>query len=113
MYFYFNCLQKTPILTTVGLLDPPVGNIRLQIIKLFACIISSNNDELLEEIIKLGTFQVLLDLFFKYPWNNFLHTQVENCLINALEIYTIVDNEKINEKLSNALNNHVRMSFKN
>lgn len=50
---------------------------------------------------------MLLDLFFKYPWNNFLHTQVENCLINALDRYACEDSEKTDVKYSNALNNHV------
>ena len=26
----------------------------------------------------------LQDLFFKFPWNNFLHTQVEGCISAAL-----------------------------
>lgn len=29
-------------------------------------------------------FLYLQDLFFKFPWNNFLHTQVEGCISAAL-----------------------------
>lgn len=86
--------NKMPIESTVGLLDPPLGNTRLQVVRLFAALLSSSNDELLlHDIIRIGTFPVLLDLFFQYPWNNFLHTQVENCLINALKTNWIEENE--------------------
>lgn len=85
------------------MLDPPLGNTRLQITKLFAAVISTNNEDILDEIISCGTFTVLLDLFFKYPWNNFLHTQVENCLISALKIHF----PEGSEVKSDALNNHV------
>ncbi|KAB0796919.1 hypothetical protein PPYR_10980 [Photinus pyralis] len=76
--------KKQPITTTFGLLDPPLGNTRLQITKLFATLISTQNYEVLPKLIKLGTFNVLLDLFFQFPWNNFLHTQVESCINFAL-----------------------------
>ncbi|KAK5642731.1 hypothetical protein RI129_008898 [Pyrocoelia pectoralis] len=76
--------KKKPIVTTLGLLDPPLGNTRLQITKLIATLISTKNSEVIQKLIKLGTFKVLLDLFFQFPWNNFLHTQVENCITLAL-----------------------------
>lgn len=78
---------KSPLETTIGTLDPPLGYTRLQIIKLYVLILSMNNKEFLEHIIKLGTFEVFLDLFLKYPWNNFLHTQVERCLISTITVY--------------------------
>lgn len=94
--------------TTVGLLNPPLGNTRLQVVKLFAALLSSSNDELLlHDIIRMGTFPVLLDLFFQYPWNNFLHTQVENCLINALKTNWIEENEEE----SDALYKHVNICY--
>ncbi|KAK9709780.1 Mitochondrial carrier protein [Popillia japonica] len=77
---------KAPINTTLGILDPPLGNTRLQVTKLIAAIIFSNNVELLQELASLGTMEVLLDLFFKYQWNNFLHTQVESCITAALKV---------------------------
>lgn len=89
------------------MLDPPLGNTRLQIVRLLASIISSNNEELIQELVNLGTFQVMLDLFFKYPWNNFLHTQVENCLISALKTYV---NDGSDEN-SNALCKHVSITL--
>lgn len=70
----------------MGHLDPPLGNTRLQVVRLLAVLIPSDHDQLHGQLISLGTFQVMLDLFFKYPWNNFLHTQVENCLVAALDV---------------------------
>ncbi|XP_008200387.1 serine/threonine-protein phosphatase 6 regulatory subunit 3 isoform X2 [Tribolium castaneum] len=94
---------KSSINTSVGILETPLGNTRLQVTKLFAAIIASNNTRLAEEIVSMDTFSILLDLFFKYPWNNFLHTQVENCLISALKTHTT---DESNEN-SNALSTHL------
>ncbi|CAG9856182.1 unnamed protein product [Phyllotreta striolata] len=76
--------KQDVVVTTTGALNPPLGNTRLQVTKLFAALIASNNDELLNKFEANDTFAVLLDLFFHYQWNNFLHAQVENCLIAAL-----------------------------
>lgn len=96
--------QQNSIPTTIGKLDPPFGNTRLQITKLFAAVISSNNAEMLNEMIACDTFSVLLDLFYKYQWNNFLHTQVENCLISALKTNF---GAEYSESKSDALTKHV------
>lgn len=89
----------------MGLLDPPLGNTRLQVVRLLAVLIPSDNDQLHSQLISLGTFQVMLDLFFKYPWNNFLHTQVENCLVAALEVGSGEENQ------ITTLRNHVSRVF--
>ncbi|KAK2573120.1 Serine/threonine-protein phosphatase 6 regulatory subunit 3 [Acropora cervicornis] len=73
-----------PMLTTVGTLDPPLGNARLQASKLIAAILATNSDTINTELANLGTLQVLWELFFKYSWNNFLHTQVEKCVTTVL-----------------------------
>ncbi|RZC37515.1 serine/threonine-protein phosphatase 6 regulatory subunit 3, partial [Asbolus verrucosus] len=95
--------KRMSIKTTVGILEVPLGNTRLQVTKLFAGVISSNNLKLSQEIVTLGTFSVLLDLFFNYPWNNFLHTQVENCLVSALKTHTSDESDEN----SNALSRHL------
>ncbi|XP_018320980.1 serine/threonine-protein phosphatase 6 regulatory subunit 3 isoform X2 [Agrilus planipennis] len=77
--------KKEPIGMTVGTLQVPVGNTRLKVAKLFATFIATNSSDVIKELMSLGTFQLLLDLFFKYPWNNFLHTQVEACITSALK----------------------------
>jgi len=42
---------------------------------------------------------VLQDLFFKYTWNNFLHTQVQQCLALAIN-YGQRDNDIIYNNVS-------------
>ncbi|KAF5289942.1 hypothetical protein FQR65_LT11689 [Abscondita terminalis] len=100
--------KKRTINTMLGVLDPPLGNTRLQVTKLIATLISTNNKEFLKELISLGTIQVLLDLFFAFPWNNFLHTQVQSCLVSALKVPTPsgTDDEDI------ALNKHLIIKCK-
>ncbi|XP_074101639.1 phosphatase 6 regulatory subunit 1-like protein fmt isoform X2 [Cotesia typhae] len=71
---------KSSVKTTAGLLEIPLGNTRLHIAKLLTALLSSENIKVFQKLAELGTFQTLLDLFFKYCWNNFLHTQVDQCL---------------------------------
>ncbi|XP_034231929.1 serine/threonine-protein phosphatase 6 regulatory subunit 3 isoform X2 [Thrips palmi] len=80
--------QKPPVKTTVGTLDPPLGNTRLQVARLIAALIATNSPVMNQELANLGTIDVLLNLFFKYQWNNFLHTQVEQCVSAALKNQT-------------------------
>lgn len=102
--------QQNSIPTTLGTLDPPLGNTRLQVTKLFTGVISSNNDEIMNEMINCDTFSVLLDLFFKYQWNNFLHTQVENCLMTALK-NSFDGEDAAADNISDALSKHVSNDF--
>ncbi|XP_017773648.1 PREDICTED: serine/threonine-protein phosphatase 6 regulatory subunit 3-like isoform X2 [Nicrophorus vespilloides] len=76
--------KRDPIVTTFGELKPPLGNTRLQIIKLLAVVIGCGGPEIAQELVSLGTMNVLLDLFFAFPWNNFLHAQVQACIAAAL-----------------------------
>ncbi|XP_014665056.1 PREDICTED: serine/threonine-protein phosphatase 6 regulatory subunit 3-like isoform X2 [Priapulus caudatus] len=69
-----------PMITTIGTLDPPFGSARLQVAKLVSAIIEINEPRIDAELARLGTLDVLLDLFFKYEWNNFLHTHVEHSI---------------------------------
>ncbi|CAE1307134.1 Serine/threonine-protein phosphatase 6 regulatory subunit 3-A,Serine/threonine-protein phosphatase 6 regulatory subunit 3-B,Serine/threonine-protein phosphatase 6 regulatory subunit 3,Serine/threonine-protein phosphatase 6 regulatory subunit 1,Serine/threonine-protein phosphatase 6 regulatory subunit 2 [Acanthosepion pharaonis] len=66
--------------TTIGVLEPPLGNTRLQIAKLITALIQTNSHSVNVELANSGTIGVLLDLYFKYIWNNFLHSQVEQCI---------------------------------
>jgi serine/threonine-protein phosphatase 6 regulatory subunit 3 len=52
--------------TTVGTLDPPLGNTRLQVAKLFAALLATNSADVNKEIASLGTTEVLLVRFFPY-----------------------------------------------
>ncbi|KAM4704186.1 serine/threonine-protein phosphatase 6 regulatory subunit 1 [Rhinophrynus dorsalis] len=76
--------KKESLQTTWGILDPPLGNTRLHVVKLLASTINANNKVLNQEVIELDTLNVMLDLYFKYMYNNFLHSQVEACITTAL-----------------------------
>ncbi|XP_061493914.1 serine/threonine-protein phosphatase 6 regulatory subunit 2 isoform X2 [Rhineura floridana] len=68
------------ILTTIGVLEEPLGNARLHGARLIAALLHSNTPSINQELCRLNTVDLLLDLFFKYTWNNFLHFQVELCI---------------------------------
>lgn len=76
--------NKPPVKLACGTIEPPLGNTRLTVIKLIAALIATNTPEVNEELDRLNTVHVLLDLFFHYTWNNFLHSQVDRCLAFAL-----------------------------
>ncbi|XP_076169433.1 phosphatase 6 regulatory subunit 1-like protein fmt isoform X2 [Ptiloglossa arizonensis] len=75
---------KPPVKTTAGVLECPLGNTRIHVAKLFTALMTVENVKIYETLVELGTFQTLLDLFFTYTWNNFLHTQVQLCLALAV-----------------------------
>ncbi|NWW77676.1 PP6R2 phosphatase, partial [Climacteris rufus] len=69
--------KKPAILTTLGVLEEPLGNARLHGSRLIAALLHTNTPSINQELCRLCTMDLLLDLFFKYTWNNFLHFQVE------------------------------------
>ncbi|XP_034841887.1 serine/threonine-protein phosphatase 6 regulatory subunit 2 isoform X6 [Mirounga leonina] len=76
--------KKTAILTTIGVLEEPLGNARLHSARLTAALLHTNTPSINQELCRLNTMGLLLDLFFKYTWNNFLHFQVELCIAAIL-----------------------------
>ncbi|XP_062971858.1 serine/threonine-protein phosphatase 6 regulatory subunit 2 isoform X2 [Cynocephalus volans] len=76
--------KKKAILTTIGVLEEPLGNTRLQGARLMAALLHTNTPSINQELCRLNTMDLLLDLFFKYTWNNFLHFQVELCIAAIL-----------------------------
>jgi serine/threonine-protein phosphatase 6 regulatory subunit 3 len=48
-----------PMPTTIGTLDPPLGNSRLQIAKLISSILATNGDTINKELASQGTIKVL------------------------------------------------------
>uniref|UniRef100_A0A8C8A331 Protein phosphatase 6, regulatory subunit 2a n=1 Tax=Oryzias sinensis TaxID=183150 RepID=A0A8C8A331_9TELE len=88
------------ILTTVGVLEQPLGNARLHVVRLVAALLQTTSPTICQELCNLTTMDLLLDLFFKYSWNNFLHFQVELCVSAVL-------NHPSSEELSGpGLQNH-------
>uniref|UniRef100_A0A3Q2ZRV4 Protein phosphatase 6, regulatory subunit 2a n=1 Tax=Kryptolebias marmoratus TaxID=37003 RepID=A0A3Q2ZRV4_KRYMA len=76
--------KKSAILTTVGVLEQPLGNARLHVARLVAALLQTSVPNICQELCNLATMDLLLDLFFKYSWNNFLHFQVELCVAAIL-----------------------------
>uniref|UniRef100_A0A672QX99 Serine/threonine-protein phosphatase 6 regulatory subunit 2-like n=1 Tax=Sinocyclocheilus grahami TaxID=75366 RepID=A0A672QX99_SINGR len=75
---------QSAILTTVGVLEQPLGSARLHVARLVASLLQTCDLSICQEICRLNTMDLLLDLFFKYTWNNFLHLQVELCVASIL-----------------------------
>ncbi|KAM6896552.1 serine/threonine-protein phosphatase 6 regulatory subunit 2a isoform 1-T1 [Lycodopsis pacificus] len=92
--------KKSAILTTVGLLEQPLGNARLHVARLVAALLQTSAPSICLELCNLATMDLLLDLFFKYSWNNFLHFQVELC------VAAILSHPSSEERPSPALQNH-------
>uniref|UniRef100_A0A4X2K1N2 Protein phosphatase 6 regulatory subunit 2 n=1 Tax=Vombatus ursinus TaxID=29139 RepID=A0A4X2K1N2_VOMUR len=76
--------KKMSILTTIGVLEEPLGNARLHGARLIAALLHTNTPSINQELCRLNTMDLLLDLFFKFTWNNFLHFQVELCVAAIL-----------------------------
>ncbi|XP_076986855.1 serine/threonine-protein phosphatase 6 regulatory subunit 1 isoform X3 [Tamandua tetradactyla] len=69
--------QLEPLQTTWGHLAPPLGSTRLHVVKLLASALSASDSALTQELLTLDVPNTVLDLFFHYVFNNFLHAQVE------------------------------------
>ncbi|XP_040362946.1 uncharacterized protein LOC112166954 isoform X3 [Rosa chinensis] len=73
------------LLTTYGKLQPPLGKHRLKIVEFISVLLSVRSQAAEKELIRFAAIQKVLDLFFKYPYNNFLHHHIENIIISCLE----------------------------
>lgn len=71
---------KIESLESMGnVIEKPFGNVRLQIVKLISSLLSMHNQQINERFAQLNTIKIILDCFFCYELNNFLHTQVVQC----------------------------------
>ncbi|CAN8290624.1 unnamed protein product [Cochlearia groenlandica] len=73
------------MLTTYGKLQPPLGKHRLKIVEFIAVLLTVGSEAAEKEVIRLGVVKRVVDLFFEYPYNNFLHHHVENVILSCLE----------------------------
>ncbi|XP_062944861.1 serine/threonine-protein phosphatase 6 regulatory subunit 1 isoform X2 [Cynocephalus volans] len=73
-----------PLQMTWGSLASPLGNMRLHVVKLLASALNANDVALTQELLALDVPNTMLDLFFHYVFNNFLHAQVEVCISTML-----------------------------
>ncbi|KAL5977133.1 hypothetical protein ACLOJK_021475 [Asimina triloba] len=78
-------LGETVLPTTYGKLQPPLGKHRLKIVEFISVLLTAGSEAAEKELIRLGAIQHILDLFFEYPYNNFLHHHVESIVISCLE----------------------------
>lgn len=76
--------KKGLIPTAYGQELEPLGSTRLQVVTLVAALVVANDPIVHNALYELNTVEHLLDLFFKFMLNNFLHTQVEQCLTAIL-----------------------------
>ncbi|XP_066463849.1 serine/threonine-protein phosphatase 6 regulatory subunit 1 isoform X2 [Eleutherodactylus coqui] len=83
--------KKESLQTTWGVLDPPLGNTRLHVVKLLTSAVNANNTALNQEMIELDSINTMLNLYFEYMYNNFLHSQVEACITTILNSSSIDD----------------------
>lgn len=84
---------KPPITLTIGCLDPPLGYCRIEVAHLLTALLSTNNHPVNVKLASLKTICVLMDTFFEYSWNNFLHTHVEHAIGRIVTNAPTVDNE--------------------
>ena len=75
---------KAAVATTAGLLPVPLGKSRLALARLLAALLSTSSRNLNQALAEADTMTVLLDLFFEYSLNNFLHAQVEACVRSVI-----------------------------
>lgn len=71
--------------TTYGILNPPLGKHRLKIVEFISVLLTIGSESAEKELIRLGAINRVLDLFFEYPMNNFLHHHVESIIVSCLE----------------------------
>ncbi|CAM0881527.1 unnamed protein product [Alopecurus aequalis] len=71
--------------TTYGCLRPPLGKHRLKIVEFISVLLTVGSETAEKELINQSAIKRSIDLFFEYPYNNFLHHHVENIIVSCLE----------------------------
>lgn len=66
------------VVTTTGPINKPLGFVRLEIVHLFYALLQANNPAIDEAFAQHRILEVLIDLFFEYEYNSFLHNHVNN-----------------------------------
>ncbi|KAL6992191.1 hypothetical protein U1Q18_010298 [Sarracenia purpurea var. burkii] len=81
--------EENVLITTYGKLQPPLGKHRLKIIEFISVLVTVSSAAVEKELIRLGAVKHILNLFFEYPYNNFLHHHVEHIIMSCLESNTV------------------------
>ena len=74
-----------PLTTSVGTILP-IGTHRLKVIEFFSALLHKNYECVDTLFFDLGVFDVCLDMFFGYVWNNFLHAIVSDMILHFLDV---------------------------
>lgn len=100
--------KQQPIKTTFGIIQKPLGYMRLEVVNLIRALISTNSPNIIRKLVDLRTMKVIIDLFIEYSWNNLLHTQVEQALCLIINNYRRDEelNYHIDVQQHSHLNNH-------
>ena len=68
----------------IGALNPPLGNHRLRLVEFIQVIAQTKFKCVLDALIEAKTILCVIDLFFAYYWNSFLHRSVQELLLFLL-----------------------------
>lgn len=68
-------VEPLQVFTTFGILDPPLGEIRLKVIEFLSILFQNPFKETSDALIQHKVLQSITTLFFKYEFNNLLHNQ--------------------------------------
>ncbi|XP_034481011.1 serine/threonine-protein phosphatase 6 regulatory subunit 3 isoform X2 [Drosophila innubila] len=71
---------KPSLETTAAVLSPPFGKTRLQVCRVFTALLETKHETIHQAICATDYFDLLLDYFKEYCWNNFLHSEMEKAL---------------------------------
>ncbi len=75
----FDGYLRTPMTamqTTVGQLNP-LGFYRLKVVEFYHSLLRTRYRSIDQQFVKQGSLKIMLDLFFTFKWNNFLHSIIE------------------------------------
>ena len=75
----------SPICSTFGVLDPPLGRERQAMVDYIEASLRTNIAFIFDALLWSGLLETILDLFFQYKWNNFLHQSVFNIVTTVLQ----------------------------
>ncbi|KAI6656141.1 Serine/threonine-protein phosphatase 6 regulatory subunit 3-like isoform X2 [Oopsacas minuta] len=97
VFDFHTLLSESPEIFFHG--APVLGYRRLVIIRLLTAILQVTPSQFQLRFISSGILKTLLDLFIKFPWNNFLHTQVEIIVRTLLSPFTKSNEDKVAKEI--------------
>eukprot|EP00052_Salpingoeca_macrocollata_P008976 m.70745 g.70745 ORF g.70745 m.70745 type:complete len:777 (+) comp16860_c0_seq1:165-2495(+) len=73
------------IVTSAGEVGVPLGGLRVKVAQVLKTLANTGSEKVYAELASLKAVDTLLDLFFKYPDNNFFHRHVSELVCTAIE----------------------------